>query len=75
MKKGFIIFNAIMFVLTIALDIVYALNGGLLLKAFASLCFVLLGAGNLVYCLKSKTKTSQWFCLFVFTIELKYAIR
>lgn len=72
MKKGFIIFNAIMFVLTIALDIVYALNGGLLLKAFASLCFVLLGAGNLVYCLKSKTdkKYAIWLVVALFIAML-----
>lgn len=72
MKKGFIIFNLIMFVLTIALDIIYALNGGLLLKASASLCFVLLGIGNLIYCLKTNNnkKYAIWLVVALFIAML-----
>ena len=55
MKKLFMILNTIMLVFTLIFDVLYMINGGLLLKSIASIMFVLTGVINISYCIKNKT--------------------
>lgn len=54
MKKTFSILNIILFAVTCLLTVYYDIEGGLWLKGLTGSGFVLLGAVNLVYAMKSK---------------------
>ena len=55
MNKAVSILNAILLLAIIALDVVYIIIGGILIKSITSACFVLVGIVNLAYTIKCKT--------------------
>lgn len=54
MKKLFMILNTIMMAFILIFDVLYMINGGLILKSIASIMFVLTGVINIRYCIKNK---------------------
>ena len=67
MKNKLSVFNVLNFILIVAVmigDAFYMMNTYLWVKAIASLCFVALGAVNLVYAIKHKT-TNLRFCILM----------
>lgn len=56
MKKIVLLSNLVLLLALVALDIAYIVEGTLLLKSFASAMFVLVGAVNLAYAIKTKAK-------------------
>ena len=59
MRKGFLITNIILTALCVVLDVVYLAQKGLMLKSITSAVFALLGAVNLFYAIKTKSKNSS----------------
>ena len=64
MKKTFYIVDALLILAVLIGDVCYMAFGGLLLKSLTSALFVTLGAVNLVYALKTKTK-ERMFAIFM----------
>ena len=56
MKKIVLLSNLVLLLALVALDIAYIVEGTLLLKSLASAMFVLVGAVNLAYAIKTKAK-------------------
>ena len=54
MKKLFVVTNVIMLTFILIFDMFYMTSNGLLVKAIASLLFVITGLINLMYCIKNK---------------------
>ena len=54
MKKLFVVTNVIMLTFILIFDMFYMASNGLLVKAIASLLFVVTGLINLMYCIKNK---------------------
>lgn len=66
------ILNIALAILILVGDILYMTIGGLLIKSLTSICFVALGAVNLIYALKSKTPKRK-FCI-VMLVGLFFAM-
>ena len=72
MRKGFLITNIILTALCVVLDVVYLAQKGLILKSITSAVFALLGAVNLFYAIKIKSKNLK-FAIIMF-IGLVFAM-
>ena len=71
MKKLFVVTNVIMLTFILIFDMFYMASNGLLVKAIASLLFVVTGLINLMYCIKNKEnlKFPIWM-IIALTIEI-----
>ena len=65
MRKGFLITNIILTALCVVLDVVYLAQKGLMLKSITSAVFALLGAVNLFYAIKTKSKNLKFAIIMV----------
>ena len=65
MRKGFLITNIILTALCVVLDVVYLAQKGLILKSITSAVFALLGAVNLFYAIKTKSKNLKFAIIMV----------
>ena len=59
------VFNILMLVLLMISDLLFIVDGGLLIKSVASLIFVIIGFVNLIYTIKTKGKSISAYLLFI----------